>query len=620
MKILLIEGDSAFAQELSAALEARGIDARVTGDGKEGLELARVERPDLIVLCVELPKMSGYSVCNKLKKDDELKSIPLVVISAEATPETFEQHRKLKTRAEGYLIKPFAPGALLELVGGLVELPPEPARAAISSEEIVTLEDVELESFEAEAAQAMAPRSEDDDLQLLDQAFDNLAAESAATLGPPLGEDLDRVGIDSGSPPSNDALQAASAAAEPGFDKLDEADLALAALGPLGADETTQTDLASAAALLDGHVGFQEPAAEAARTGTGELTADPRDAENQRLRDRVAELLGEVASATEALGRRSSEVADVTARLTALEGELAQHRAGARRVEREQSRATEDELRAAREEARRAEERAAAAETEAKNQLDRASRDQEARRQVEGAAAAAEERARQAEERTHAAEARTHEAEERARAAEARTHAAEERARAAEARTHAAEEQARSAEARAAAAETRTVAAEARATTAEQESASLGLRLAEEEQNSSQRASLVEEVHRQMQDLSAELEATREKALAHEGSLASLRPELDKALGDLAAARASTEGVRAESDRSLAELRKRIAQLEGQLAQHEERILKAYQRIRGDDKRREKTRKALGIALQILEDRAVVPSAEEEEPRPEQQG
>ena len=98
-KILLIESDGAFAQQLANALEARGLQARVTGDGKEGLDLARIDRPDCIVLCVELPKMSGYSICNKLKKDEQLKAIPLVIISAEATAETFEQHRKLKTRA-----------------------------------------------------------------------------------------------------------------------------------------------------------------------------------------------------------------------------------------------------------------------------------------------------------------------------------------------------------------------------------------------------------------------------------------------------------------------------------------------------------------------------------------
>ncbi len=79
-------------------------------DGKEGLDKASADRPDAIILCVELPKMSGYSICNKLKKDDQLKSIPLIITSREATHETFEQHKKLKTRAEAYLIKPFAPG------------------------------------------------------------------------------------------------------------------------------------------------------------------------------------------------------------------------------------------------------------------------------------------------------------------------------------------------------------------------------------------------------------------------------------------------------------------------------------------------------------------------------
>jgi DNA-binding response OmpR family regulator len=122
-KILIIESDSAFAGELATALEGKGFAVRVSGDGKEGLELARVDRPDAIVLCVELPKMSGYSICNKLKKDDALRTVPLVITSSEATPETFEQHRKLKTRAEDYLIKPFGGAALVERLGGRARRP-----------------------------------------------------------------------------------------------------------------------------------------------------------------------------------------------------------------------------------------------------------------------------------------------------------------------------------------------------------------------------------------------------------------------------------------------------------------------------------------------------------------
>ena len=71
-KILVIESDAPFAKELSRAIEARGLEARIVSDGKEGFDLAKVDRPDVIVLSVELPRMSGYSICNKLKKDDQL--------------------------------------------------------------------------------------------------------------------------------------------------------------------------------------------------------------------------------------------------------------------------------------------------------------------------------------------------------------------------------------------------------------------------------------------------------------------------------------------------------------------------------------------------------------------
>src|SRR5205823_11487504 len=79
--------------------------------------------PQAIVLCVELPRMSGYSICAKLKKDAQLKSIPLIITSAEATPETFEHHKKLKTRAEEYLKKPFAPSLLVQVLERYIQMP-----------------------------------------------------------------------------------------------------------------------------------------------------------------------------------------------------------------------------------------------------------------------------------------------------------------------------------------------------------------------------------------------------------------------------------------------------------------------------------------------------------------
>jgi CheY-like chemotaxis protein len=167
--VLLIESDTTFARAMSAALESRGYGVRTSPDGKEGFELARALHPDCVVLCVELPGLSGYSWCNRLKKDGTLKSIPLVITSSEATPETFDQHRKLKTRAEDYLLKPFQPETLVERVGALVGLP----EVSPEDEELVTLDDVELEG--AHTGAAPGPAEEDVDLKALDDAFDSIS-------------------------------------------------------------------------------------------------------------------------------------------------------------------------------------------------------------------------------------------------------------------------------------------------------------------------------------------------------------------------------------------------------------------------------------------------------------
>jgi CheY-like chemotaxis protein len=133
--ILLIDAEQPFADQMVSALRGRGFSVKHLDDGKDGLDFARDSRPDLIVLCVELPKMSGYSICNKLKKDGDLKNIPLLITSKEATPETFAQHKKLKTRAEEYLIKPFSEQDLLEKIGSLIPMPSGGANVPATSTE-----------------------------------------------------------------------------------------------------------------------------------------------------------------------------------------------------------------------------------------------------------------------------------------------------------------------------------------------------------------------------------------------------------------------------------------------------------------------------------------------------
>src|SRR5207302_4448591 len=92
----------------------------VATNSDQGMTLAKQENPDLIVVCVEAQPTNGYMLCTRLKKDDKLKSIPVVLTSANATPDSFEKHKKLKTRAEEYLIKPFAPQMMLEKASQLL--------------------------------------------------------------------------------------------------------------------------------------------------------------------------------------------------------------------------------------------------------------------------------------------------------------------------------------------------------------------------------------------------------------------------------------------------------------------------------------------------------------------
>jgi CheY-like chemotaxis protein len=119
--VLIIEPDGAFAAELRGALEPYGFGIEILKDGNEVLQRPRDPMPDLVLLCVE-PKNVGYAICNKLKKNNAWKSTPIVLMSAEATQDTFDQHRKLKTHADEYLIKPFPIEELLGKVDQLIGL------------------------------------------------------------------------------------------------------------------------------------------------------------------------------------------------------------------------------------------------------------------------------------------------------------------------------------------------------------------------------------------------------------------------------------------------------------------------------------------------------------------
>src|SRR5277367_5661789 len=139
-KVLVFESDPSFAGELRTELGRLGAIVQVVDDGNVGLQVATSDRPNLILLSIELPRMNGFSVCNKLKKDPQLKDVPLIIMSSESSEETFEQHRKLRTRAEDYVHKPIAFGELMKHIQTFVPLSAPPS----DSSEGILIDDLDM--------------------------------------------------------------------------------------------------------------------------------------------------------------------------------------------------------------------------------------------------------------------------------------------------------------------------------------------------------------------------------------------------------------------------------------------------------------------------------------------
>ena len=91
-------------------------------DGEEALDLARLEKPDLIFMDIMMPKTDGYSVCRELIDDPDTSQIKVVLLTALDTE--FSRDRGMEAGAVDYITKPFSPIALLEKVDDILGIEP----------------------------------------------------------------------------------------------------------------------------------------------------------------------------------------------------------------------------------------------------------------------------------------------------------------------------------------------------------------------------------------------------------------------------------------------------------------------------------------------------------------
>ncbi|MFC2065875.1 PleD family two-component system response regulator [Chloroflexota bacterium] len=118
-KILLIDDDIDFVEATKIVLESKPYEIIVAHEGNEGVQKAREEKPDLIILDVIMPIKDGFTAAEELKKDPELSKIPVVMLTsfAEKGSETsIAASRGLTLEAEDYIDKPISPEGLLQRV------------------------------------------------------------------------------------------------------------------------------------------------------------------------------------------------------------------------------------------------------------------------------------------------------------------------------------------------------------------------------------------------------------------------------------------------------------------------------------------------------------------------
>ncbi|MBI3335829.1 MAG: response regulator [Candidatus Portnoybacteria bacterium] len=114
-KILLIEDDSFISQMYSLKFKQTPYDFLVARDGKEGLQMVKEQKPDLILLDIILPEIDGFTLLAEIKKDPELASIPLLLLTNLGQQENIQKGMALG--ANDYIIKAhYTPQEVVEKV------------------------------------------------------------------------------------------------------------------------------------------------------------------------------------------------------------------------------------------------------------------------------------------------------------------------------------------------------------------------------------------------------------------------------------------------------------------------------------------------------------------------
>jgi CheY-like chemotaxis protein len=530
-KILVVESDSGFSKRLKGDLEGRGFAVVETQDGKAAFETAKREVPDLVILAVELSAgQSGYIICGKLKKDDATKRIPVIIVGKDA--EGFEGHKKLRTRAEEYLKKPFDTPELLGRIKDLIGLPEraEVQEVAADADESLSLQSLGVDAGADGSSDTLAG---DPDLEMLDAAFDGIAGEKpeSAEGEPPAPKEDTPFETDDSGREQTDSFRA--------LDALDSGDSAAPA-------DSSEADVISEEVQVDEDVILEalEPVAEESMS--------PGDGVEARSRSRPPpppnEAVGtapadqaEINSLRERISELETKLADAESKMTSAQAEL-------------------DGIRAS---------------SGNKDKDFFALREQVTKRDKE---------ILKLKEELHEKDKELVDVNEKLTDAERKS----------------------------AASGDDLIKRDAQIKTLTQRVDQLLAEKKKTEQSTQQARDEARQMATRLATAQGELDQAKEQAQGLGAEVDELKGRVEKSEKEAAEFKADAEKTK-ELEQTLQKSEGRVAELEGELRKNEERVVKAYQKIKTDEKLREKTKKAINIALQLIDEQPALDEGPEAE-------
>jgi len=121
--ILVVDDDPDLVETVAVMLESKGCEVGRAYDGIEGEESIKERRPDLVILDIMMPRKDGYVLCAELKRKEETRDIPVVLLTAvgEAVPTTSYTHADgMSTEADDYIPKPIDTEGLWQVVSAFL--------------------------------------------------------------------------------------------------------------------------------------------------------------------------------------------------------------------------------------------------------------------------------------------------------------------------------------------------------------------------------------------------------------------------------------------------------------------------------------------------------------------